>query len=425
MKVTSSTAVKGIGLFLTLVLSVILELPSQAATTPNVPFCYQLTIAQYNAPSFSGSPVPCTATHNAVVYAFGAWVVPSGINSKANALNQKLSNFLNNSPYSISEADRTAMTTLICKPKIPPNPTFNNWGWFLMSPSDYAHGVRTVRCIGIKADNPDKPSQLYTWSKTPYPPKQINAADLSLLIKNSLSPGLQQWAKSLSDLGADADANKSISTSRSEVVSASNAISTVASKVTGYLDFDNAVSKLSVDIKLLSDAAKINSGTPLQGWSKDRYKLDLQSVLSVIKKYEINPTPSSIPAPSTPVDKSNGIWDGVISVTKDGGNVGLSCYTISHARVGDMYQCTAYVKALNVSKLPQSLEGLFFAQVDGKIYQSSEPYMESITYNPGEWNSWRVNFKLPYGGSVSDIYLAVSATSPHEFDAPFNVKISN
>lgn len=87
-----------------------------------------------------------------------------------------------------------------------------------------------------------------------------------------------------------------------------------------------------------------------------------------------------------------------------------------------------YIK--NISKLPQSFDGLtFLVAEDGSIYQAeaeglinesgsaiSDRYQN---FNPGEKAFREAAFNLPKGLVVTSMFKAKTATSPHIFDVNF------
>lgn len=409
-----------------IILATLLAGASAAGANPSkIPFCYQLTMTQYSSPSYSGPTAACSGTHNAVVYAVGSWSVPAGIDVKANALNKQLAQLMSESPYSISSSQLVAMTNLICQPKVPANPTFNNWGFFLMSPSDYKSGVRTVLCLGVVADNPDKLKMLYTWSGTPFPPAKVSLVSLRSAIGANVVPGIRAFSKAMTDAGA----KKSTALVKSEMQNSLSDFANYLKRESGYLDLDDAINQLSVDVKSfmseLSGASTASQGTKI-GTALNN---DFGNTLKLLHQYDPNWATSDTPAPSTPaipspVESSNGIWSGMADPTGEAGAVGITCDLNEKHAVGDFIGCSAFVRARNVSDLPQSLEGQFYAIVNGKVFQSYDPYLNSRTFNPTQWWSWRVDLNLPYAGNLTDIYLATSATGSHEFDAPYNVKLS-
>ena len=397
-----------------------------SATPPKIPFCYQLTMTQYSAPSYSGPTVACSGTHNAVVYAVGSWSVPVGIDVKANALNKQLAQLLSESPYSLSNSQLVAMTSLICQPKAPANPTFNEWAFFLMSPSDYKSGVRTVLCFGAVVDNADKPKMLYNWSGTPFPPAKVSLVSLRSAIGAYVVPGIRAFSKAVTDDGA----NKSTALVKTDMQNSLNDFALYLKRACGYLDLDGAINQLSVDVKsFMSELSSVSTasqgvkiGTALNN--------DFGVIGKLLKQYDPKWASSGTPTPSTPaipspVESSNGIWSGMADPTGEAGAVGITCDLSNKHATGDFIGCSAYVRARNVSDLPQSLEGKFYAIVNGKVFQSYDPDLNSRTFNPTQWGSWTVDLNLPYGGILTDIYLATSATGSHEFDAPFNVKLSS
>jgi hypothetical protein len=360
------------------------------------------------------------------VYAVGSWSVPVGIDVKANALNKQLAQLLSESPYSLSNSQLVAMTSLICQPKAPANPTFNEWAFFLMSPSDYKSGVRTVLCFGAVVDNADKPKMLYNWSGTPFPPAKVSLVSLRSAIGAYVVPGIRGFSKAVTDEGA----NKSTALVKTETQNSLNDFALYLKRACGYLDLDGAINQLSVDVKsFMSELSSVSTasqgvkiGTALNN--------DFGVVGKLLKQYDPKWASSGTPTPSTPAipspeESSNGIWSGMADPTGKAGALTITCDLSNKQATGDFIGCSAYVRARNVSDLPQSLEGKFYAIVNGKVFQSYDPDLNSRTFNPTQWGSWTVDLTLPYGGILTDIYLATSATGSHEFDAPFNVKLSS
>jgi hypothetical protein len=245
----------------------------------------------------------------------------------------------------------------------------------------------------------------------------------------NLVPGMKAFVNGVTDLAS----SKGQAKGTSELKMSVKAFQTYLSTPTGYLDLDGAVSTLSSDIsKFIIEISKTTE-VPQGKILGENLNRDLGVIADLLKIYDPtwatsggNQTQSPTPEPAPqPVEKSNGIWSAVIENTKEGGSVGTTCDLTGKLVKGDLVKCTMYVKARNVSSIPQSLQGFFFAVVDGKIFQSNGDAYSEANYNPTQWDHWSPSFDIPFGGIVTNVFMAYSATAKHEFDVPFNVQIRN
>lgn len=90
---------------------------------------------------------------------------------------------------------------------------------------------------------------------------------------------------------------------------------------------------------------------------------------------------------------------------------------------GDFRLCEFDLEVTNVSKLPQTLEGIYFLETaNGTIFQESKRYFESFTgvVNPGETVLQTAKFSLPIKGEVAfRMYRAWNATGDAVFSHTF------
>ena len=90
---------------------------------------------------------------------------------------------------------------------------------------------------------------------------------------------------------------------------------------------------------------------------------------------------------------------------------------------GEFSQCEFLLKVKNVSKLPQTLEGIYFLETsDGTVYQEKKRWFESFTgvVNPGEDVLQGAKFDVPFQGElIARMYRAWGATAEPIFSHTF------
>jgi hypothetical protein len=90
---------------------------------------------------------------------------------------------------------------------------------------------------------------------------------------------------------------------------------------------------------------------------------------------------------------------------------------------GEFSECEFLLKVKNVSKLPQTLEGIYFLETsDGTVYQEKKRWFESFTgvVNPGEDALQGAKFDVPFQGElIARMYRAWGATAEPIFSHTF------
>jgi hypothetical protein len=90
---------------------------------------------------------------------------------------------------------------------------------------------------------------------------------------------------------------------------------------------------------------------------------------------------------------------------------------------GEFSECEFLLKVKNVSKLPQTLEGIYFLETsDGTVYQEKKRWFESFSgvVNPGEDALQGAKFDVPFQGElIARMYRAWGATAEPIFSHTF------
>ncbi len=91
---------------------------------------------------------------------------------------------------------------------------------------------------------------------------------------------------------------------------------------------------------------------------------------------------------------------------------------------GKFRDCEFRLEVTNISKLPQTLEGIFYLETsDGTVYQEQKRWSESPSQviNPGDTAVQWASFALPFQGElIARMYRAWGATAEPIFSHTFN-----
>ena len=100
-----------------------------------------------------------------------------------------------------------------------------------------------------------------------------------------------------------------------------------------------------------------------------------------------------------------------------------SASPICNESPGEFSECEFLLRVKNVSKLPQTLEGIYYLETsDGTVYQEKKRWFESFTgvINPGEDALQGAKFDVPFQGElIARMYRAWGATAEPIFSHTF------
>ena len=113
-------------------------------STPKIGQCLNLTSEQYNQPTYDGSYVDCSQSHNFEVYRVILW--PTAIN-----------------PNTVSTNERRSTTNSLCMPWQGNAKFLNDWGYFSPTEGQWNAGMRSVVCVAGVKRSEENDFDFYTW----------------------------------------------------------------------------------------------------------------------------------------------------------------------------------------------------------------------------------------------------------------------